>query len=128
MPIEEINNKTIKTITGEAQLALTSVLKKYGIDVAYEGGKYTADQLTAKFVFSIPRQDGIPTSFATNCERYGLTVSDFGRKFTSNSSGEFYKLTGFRPRNRKYPIIGERLSDGKSFKFVVRVLRNFVGN
>ena len=121
MPIEVIDKKACKTISGESLLAMQQVLKKYGITVEYKGGSYSPEEYTAKFVFSVPRSDGVPTSFAAACGKFGLSVADYGKRFR-NKTGTTYELVGIKPRNRKYPIIGRR-SDGQRFKFGPHVLQ-----
>lgn len=121
MPIEVIDKKACKTLSGEATLALQHVLKKYGVDVEYIGGSYSPEEFNVKFAFRIPRSDGIPPGFATACGKYGLDPSDYMKRFR-NSGGTAYQLVGIKPRNRKYPIIGLR-DDGKRFKFGAHVLR-----
>src|SRR5207253_2459791 len=46
---------------------------------------------------------------------YGLEPGDLGAIFTSN--GRRFKLTGIVPSRPKYPLDGECLSTGKTFKF-----------
>jgi len=121
MPIEVFDKKACKTVSGESLIALQHVLKKYGITVEYKGGSYSPEEYTAKFVFSVPRNDGIPTSFAAACGKFGLSVEDYGKRF-HNNQGTTYQLVGIKPRNRKYPVIGKR-SDGKRFKFGAHVLK-----
>ena len=122
MPIEVFEKKACKTESGESLIALQHVLKKYGITVEYKGGSYSPEEYTAKFVFSVPRSDGIPTSFAAACGKFGLSVEDYGKRFHNSQGTAVYKLVGIKPRNRKYPIIGLR-SDGQRFKFGPQVLK-----
>ena len=53
--------------------------------------------------------------FRRACARYGLLESDLGREFELN--GGSFKIVGLKIKNRKYPIVGERVSDGSRFKF-----------
>ena len=45
----------------------------------------------------------------------GLEPSDFGMEFTQR--GDTYTLCGLKTRNRKFPILAKKASDGKIYKF-----------
>ena len=53
--------------------------------------------------------------FRRACARYGLLESDLHREF--DLGGVTYKVMGVKIKNRKYPIVGDRVSDGARFKF-----------
>jgi hypothetical protein len=59
--------------------------------------------------------------FESYCPVCGLKPEDFGRIFIVG--GKQYKIVDVKPNNRKYPVIAQRLSDGKSFKFPVDVVK-----
>lgn len=54
-------------------------------------------------------------AFALYASTFGLTADDFGRMFKFRK--RLYKITGCRPKSFKYPILGSRIPDGKTFKF-----------
>lgn len=58
--------------------------------------------------------------FAKECFLFGLKEEDYGRSFETYNGK--YKITGFKPRSTKYPIIGTCLSTGKSYKFPDSIL------
>jgi len=56
---------------------------------------------------------------------YGLKPEDLGAEFTAR--GETYRIVGANPKSGKYPIIGERVKDGKAFKFSDAAVRSALG-
>jgi len=56
---------------------------------------------------------------------YDLNPSDFGKKFISGKSS--FRISGIKPTNRKYPVLAERVSDGKTYKFPVESVKILLG-
>jgi hypothetical protein len=52
---------------------------------------------------------------ASDAGLLGLPDDAVGRTFTSR--GERYRVVGIKIRNRKYPVLAERLKDGATYKF-----------
>lgn len=98
--------------------ALEDLGKKYGVDFKVGSMGFTDNSVTIRLeaaVLNGSANSYDEVNFKENCHRYGLKPEDYGRVF-GHLDGEF-KITGIKTRNRKYPILAERLSDGKSFKF-----------
>jgi hypothetical protein len=55
--------------------------------------------------------------FINYASMYGLEPSDLGKEFKSR--GKTYRITGFKPRSHKYPILAVNVRTGKAFKFMV---------
>jgi hypothetical protein len=60
---------------------------------------------------------------------YGFTQNIIGMEFESRNSGgvSYHRITGFKPRNPKYPIITIEISTGKSYKFPVESVKTKLG-
>lgn len=56
---------------------------------------------------------------------YGLSPSDYMRRFTNNR-GERCVVTGIMPRNRRYPIIVYNEELQKSFKYTADSIRKLL--
>lgn len=52
---------------------------------------------------------------------HDMKPSDFGREFVSN--GETFRIAGFNPRSRKFPINAVRVRDGAKYKFPVAAVK-----
>lgn len=112
-------------LSAEIGKELEALGKRLGIKLSVGGGQYGADQLTIKVV-ATPGDPAVADAaakqkFATSCHYYGLKAEDFGAIFTSQ--GKRYKLTGVSPSRPKYPISGECLSTGKTYKFTEATAR-----
>lgn len=111
--------------SGHAQLSTEIVAElealgaKHGLTFKASGGAIGATDLTFKIVaatadiFAIEQQ--ARSKIDVYGRGYGLQGSDYGLVFTSN--GKRFKFTGVSPSRPKFPIDGECLSTGKSFKF-----------
>ena len=53
--------------------------------------------------------------FALYANMFGFDASDYGRRFY-NQSGKIQRLIGFKPSNRKYPVITFCEDDQKTYK------------
>lgn len=49
------------------------------------------------------------------CHLYGFIKEDLNKKV--NLNGEVHKIIGLKARNRKYPIITVKISNGKQYKW-----------
>ena len=65
--------------------------------------------------------DGSPEEreFALIAPAFGLTEEDYQRTFVH--VGKVFSLVAFKPRNRKYPVIGIN-HEGQRYKFPLSVL------
>ena len=122
-----------ETIGMSILLALQAVEREHGVSIQFEGNTgYTGNQLFKKLVItendvSGNQVDAAEVSFVANARHFGVRASDYNRVFESYTSGGRYRLKGIKPRNRKYPFIATRLSDGKSFKFTERTVVDALG-
>ncbi len=89
---------------------------------------FDATTCELKIKIAIVNADGVVATREANefprfCKMFNLDAEDLGRTFDSRGRG--FTVTGIKPNNSKFPIIGTR-DDGKSFKFpqamVVRAL------
>ncbi|CAN1576206.1 hypothetical protein MCELHM10_03908 [Paracoccaceae bacterium] len=72
------------------------------------------------FRVSLPLPDGTALDperlrFEALAEAFGLSPTDFGRRFSTGR--ESFRVVGIDPRRPKYPISAERIPDGQGFKF-----------
>lgn len=58
------------------------------------------------------------------CKQYGFEPYHLGAIFVLQ--GTAYKITGIRPSAPRFPIIGERMSDGRGFKFPAATVRTLL--
>lgn len=101
---------------------LKSVAQQYGLDLVPERSTYGPNSLTFKVTFRTMTDAGQPGDFAAKAARVGLPSDCWGKTFVAR--GELYIVRDIKPRNRKYPVIADRKSDGSSFKWAVHAVRN----
>lgn len=61
-------------------------------------------------------------AFENYAWHFNLKPNDYGRTFTVK--GKAYRITGIKPRRRKYPITAVRVSDNAPFKFPIEAVRS----
>jgi len=130
LKIQEFDRPTLKLLRNEIDEALAKVGQKYG--VTFQGGniRYTAESFKMQISAATKGVNGESEpaevkDFKNSCFIYGMTPNDLGRQFLV--SGESYKLIGYKPKNHKYPFVGQR-ADGKRFKFTLETVRRGLGD
>jgi hypothetical protein len=116
--LKGIDRAVIKTLRAEIGQALTTIGEKYGL--AFSVGRITFDEVSFKSsieaaVAGKPGESKMAVDFRNLCWKHGMKPEDLGRIFMSGEHS--YEIVGLKPRNRKYPIIAQRRSDKKQFKF-----------
>jgi hypothetical protein len=117
--LTNIERPVVKTIRKDIQDALDKVGEKFGLAFSVGTISYTNDSIGARIegaLTSTPGEPKMAVDFRKNCWKHGLKESDLGRVF-SNHKLERFKIVGLKPRNRKYPIIAEKVSNGRTYKF-----------
>ena len=122
MKMKRIGSGELKLLATEIEEAVQSVAKKHGIQIKRGRGVYGGANATLKLEIATMGTGGqVQTreaeDFKLYAKLYGMEADDLGKEFT-DFDGEVYKITGFKPRSRKYPVLVERC-DGKGFKMPV---------
>lgn len=103
---------------------LTAALKDIDPSLTFKVGniRYDIDGRQATIKLEVASNDA--GGFRDEA-REALQYSSFeyGQTFT-NWEGQTFKIVGYKPRSRKYPVIAERVSDGKKFKFTRSAVTN----
>jgi len=117
MEIKSLGKTEISSLRDKIQSNLDSLGKIYGISFKLGTIRYDSNTFGVKVSGALvkPGESIDSVTFVSKCRKYGLKPTDLGREFFSN--GERYNITGIKTANRKYPILGKRVSDGKKFKF-----------
>ena len=115
-----MDRATARKLSKEMEAALQPVAKKYGLAIVGVGGTVGTTEFLAKFECCEVSSDGVAqtkerSDFTDQATFFGLQASDLDRTFVSQ--GNEFRIVGLKPGRSKYPIIGERLADGKRYKF-----------
>ena len=125
-----MNRETAKKIGETIEAALQSVGEELGVQIRARGGSFSATACQIKLEVSEISEEGVAktperAAFVQQAIYYGLSPLDLDQEFKAKD-GTVYRIVGLSPRKRKYPIVAERMSDGKLYKFgqetVVRLL------
>lgn len=100
--------------------AFSGIESRFGVKVAFRGGRFSDQNLTIKMEFAEVSSIGAVATkevsdFSRFCHRYGLTPADHGRVFIFD--GQAFTIKGAVPRSRRFPILASRTSDGKLTRF-----------
>ena len=120
MTISNIDSAALTLIRRALEPALKELGEKHGVTIAVGRGSYGGETGTLKLELATLGENGEVESpaakeFKAYADIFGLKATDLGRRFVSK--GNEFVISGLKPRNRTYPIIATRVSDGKTFKF-----------
>jgi len=116
----------------EIQAEIVELLKQRypNLHVEAHGGKFASNgsNFTFPLELAVVGSDGQAETqevreFKTNARLYGLKPEDLGKTFHSPGSGKRFKITGLKPRNRRYPIMAEELGTKRGYKFAAIVVK-----
>lgn len=110
-----------KTIETETIKALDKISKKYGVTIRPNGGTLGYNDFVMKLKIE---KVGIEKTYSDVVfNLLGLPKDIIGKSFTVRNS--VYTITELAPNRPKYPVIA-RNSDGKSFKFTIEAIKNYL--
>jgi hypothetical protein len=116
-------DKAGSTVVMNAALeALQAVAKEYGCTVSRKGWTYGGSYAKVSFEFALVKSDGSTmdsraVAFVEAAGLFGLKPTDLGRII--NIKGELFKITGFKPRSTRYPVVLERVKDSRTFSLTL---------
>lgn len=90
----------------EATDDLNELIGKYGYGIV----KTAFSKISEKEDAEVEKAE-----FSMICRSYGLKPEHYGLVFRAGK--DMFKVKGIKPANRKYPILADRVKDGKGFKF-----------
>jgi hypothetical protein len=118
----EINRQTVQLLRPEIEAALQPLAKEHNLNVKVANATYDPNgTVTYKLEVAVIRADG--TAVTKEAAEFLRSVqflkpfqaTDLNREFTFK--GETYRLTGYRSRAGKFPLVGTRVRDGQQMKF-----------
>lgn len=130
--IGTINPQLCRTISSVVEPAIKKAIEEAfeNLKVVMRGGKYNDTSYTMKIEIAMVGEDGkanttFSTDFKDMATAFGLQPSDLGRRFMFR--GNIYEVSGCKPSSYKFPIIANRVCDGKSFKFSAEQVKRALG-
>jgi len=128
-PIATMDRANAQRIRDILDKALPEVLAPYGLSFQLGNARYDDDSV--KFTgFNIAVAGGLTQMEKDLAGRVEMSA-EYGVELDADKvatyRGEEYALVGFKPRNRKYPYIWKKLSNGSNWKFDVETTERFFG-
>jgi hypothetical protein len=122
--ITSFNKQNLRALFAEVEKALAPLAEKHGLKLERKHCSFRDDELPVAFKFITVKIDANGNAMDTRAKDfikyaslYGLSEKDFLAEFTSN--GDRFRITGFKPKARKYPVLAENVRTGKTYKFPV---------
>ena len=122
--IKKFDRANVRQIQKEMGEALQAVADKYGLTLEQKRVTYYNDKMPVGYQLLVTEtnEDGeVLDSAAKDLDKYafrhGLGEGLYGREFTNGVAT--YRICGYKPKSRKYPILAEDIQTGKKFKFPV---------
>ena len=122
MTINRVDRRTVEMLLADAMEALAPVADKHGIVLERKHCTYSPTEVPVAFKFVIPEraEDGTAidpkeTEFRKYARRFGLEPDDYGKLFKTYNG--VYRISGIKPRGKKYNVLGEHVDSGRTFKF-----------
>ena len=116
----------INELIAELEKAFKEIGEKHGVTMHIGTVRYDSNQFTSqlKVTYMNEGEDPQEAEFKVGLKRDGwkfnLTEENFNDTFMY--VGELYKVKSISPRSRKYPVIAQKVSDGRFFKLPGRSL------
>ena len=121
-----MNRDKALLLTEKIKQALQGIEELENISISYNGSFSSSQMKLSLTIFEKKTTDEAKSMNFLLSKKYGFTQNIIGMEFISPLSGLF-KITEFKPRNRKYPIIGIRVIDGKQYKFTPKQVLSYIG-
>jgi len=129
--IKTMDRATVRQINQEAEEAMREIAEKYGLVLEPKTARYTNSDVVLKFKCLVKEttEDGeVLDTDAKNLKlyafRHGLGEDAYGKEFVR--AGDTYRITGYKPKSRKYPILAENVKTGKTYKFPEHTVQLFL--
>jgi len=122
MKITEINRMVLRNLCPLIEKSLDEINNKLeGAKISLKnGGTYCSDNANIKLELALENNGQVISKEVTDyniyAKRLGLPTDGIGRIFKS-WDGNKYRVTGLKPRSKKYPVLACNLKTGKNFKF-----------
>ena len=128
MSIQRFDSRNIGKVLDSCKEALEIVAEEYGLVLQQKRCSYRSNEMPVAFKLIAPERgedgeavDPRETEFRQLAGQYGFSPDDYGKLFKTFHG--VYRLCGIKPRARKYPLLGEHIDNGKTYKFAEAVVR-----
>ena len=123
MQVTEFDKKTALLFKSTIQARIADIAKDFGVSINVSNIKMPSRKtmtmtLTAGLGEMHLEDTQSGRMFLAHCKSFGISKEMLGETVIVNE--EVFKIVGLSPNAPKYPIMAERVRDGKSFKLTAR--------
>lgn len=113
-----ITEAKINKIQAKINKAIAEIAKEENVTINFGSISYNSAYYTTSMkVKTLEKSEKVSNVYTATCKSLGFTQNIIGMTFEGKNG--LMKIYDIKTRNRKYPIIAESLSDGRSYKFSV---------
>lgn len=120
--ITSFDRQTVADLHEEIAKALAPIAERHGLTIDRKRCTFGSTEMPVAFELRVKALDDDGTElskagldFKKHASRWGLDPNLLGAVFTFD--GDQFEITGLRPRARKRPVIGRKVSSGKEYVF-----------
>jgi hypothetical protein len=120
--VVKFDRNLVREFQVEVQEAVRKIATRWGIQTRKSKGRFDDENFDLRLSFTpgeVDEKEPQEKEFEKYAGLFDLSGSDYRRSFLSD--GNMYFLVALKPRNRKYPVIGEN-QNGTCYKFPLNVL------
>ena len=111
-----ITDRKIDKIQTKIKKAIAAIAAEENVSIAFGSISFNSAYYTTSMkVTTLEQNEKVSNVHPAICKSLGFTQNIFGMTFEGKNGT--MKIYDIKTRNRKYPIIAECLSDGRSYKF-----------
>lgn len=121
-PLQYLDRATVLSLQEKMLSQLGPLAEELGLTLKAGKSQFSSSEATIGLRIELEPQDGLSPEerlFQEMAPLFGLSFADYRRSF--ESAGEIFELIALKPRNRKYPLIGQN-ARGTCYKFPLEVL------
>ena len=112
-----MDQQTAKRIHHELQAAIAAVLAANGYEQTRTHLRYGDSDFKFTLEGNLAGVDRRAQSFEAYAGSYGLPPDGLGKLFIQG--GNVFEVVGLETKNRRYPLIARKHSDGKTYKMPI---------
>lgn len=133
MKIKEFTSSNVRALMAEIENALKPIAEKHGLLLDQKGRTFHRDAVPVMFQLTVPKMDENGTTLDAKAQAFqrdahlvGLDPDALYRGLLIG--GEKYRITGLNLRAKQFPVLAERIHDGKRFKLGVDMVKVGMNN
>ena len=125
--INKFDKSNLSELRNIIDSKLSSISLEYNITLKLGNIKFGETNFTSSIECNLVRDGQVIEKIVSDFEKYkkhSFYEIKFPLGFEFYGESGRYKVVGYKPKNGKYPIIAERITTGRRYKFATRYINN----